>query len=528
MRPHGPSLALRVASIAAGIALTLPLAGCGPRQATPVPDHVVETTSGHGSIAIFTPSDGITVSQHTPANKWDKLVPEITKELKTLGFKGNDIHAVSSSGLDRQSRDLQDYVVDHVTDTDGQKKDDTPMTLVVAPAADADDVARQYGDFAGQTIAPSGDGADQKTGDGDADGAASDDGKQAGADEAEDSGTDEDAKRDAAIDRLVSALDLAKDNGMHVVVLSNAVKGVSADAFVRMATAELIGRAQAQQLVDKLQLAKTSPDNPKVIEVLLPYDPDGGAASDAFAAEAFAGVWKVLEPYFRDGRTVSASGTLTADSKNADWRQVAFDGRKADLVRKELGARLASDDGEVQKIDGIVAMNDFVASATVDELAELGYQGSAADINPTITIGGIVGSIAGRRDLKRGAVPDPIKSPENDDAAADGDGAAKADASRWPIVTGYGGYLDAMPRIVEGKQWMTALTNRKQLAADIATVCDRLNRGQSLDSLASVSQGKVAGAGTAIVSEDLLAVNASNLKETLIDPGYISMADAGL
>ena len=46
----------------------------------------------HRGVAIFTPSDGITLSQHTPLNKWAKLVPDITSELKKQGFKSAEHH----------------------------------------------------------------------------------------------------------------------------------------------------------------------------------------------------------------------------------------------------------------------------------------------------------------------------------------------------------------------------------------------------------------------------------------------------
>ena len=43
------------------------------------------------------------------------------------------------------------------------------------------------------------------------------------------------------------------------------------DAFVKFSDAQTIGKLQAEKMVSKLKLDKASKDNPKYIEVLLPY-----------------------------------------------------------------------------------------------------------------------------------------------------------------------------------------------------------------------------------------------------------------
>ena len=93
---------------------------------------------------------------------------------------------------------------------------------------------------------------------------------------------------------------------------------------------------------------------------------------------------------------------------------MAYDASKEGSTAKVLDARLAKADEHASptRIDGIIAMNDYIASEVVTELDDLGYTGSAADINPQITISGIVGNITGKKDLSRSDVPDPIKSPE--------------------------------------------------------------------------------------------------------------------
>lgn len=529
----------RMTSMAACLAMTLGLAACATDG--PTSDNADDQTNGTqsqtasaGAVAIFTPSDGVTISGNTPLNKWTKFVPALTQSLRDAGVTKKRITASSADDLDKQSRDIQDYVVSGVSASDAAQSDATDTadakhtTLVVAPVTSPDDTVRQYGDYLDQTVANSTDG---------------------GATDAKGSteGTDTEA-----VERLASALRLAQENGMHVILLAGTIPGFQPDVYVRMSTAEQIGAVQARKLADKLELDKTSVDNPKNIEVLLPYSvaaTDGSASGDAqdatpsddstaFAKAAFKGVWSVLQPYFQSGQAVSPSGMLTADTGDDDWMNVAFASSKDTDVRDELRRRLGMDEHAKThtRIDGIIAMNDYVASGVVKELTDLGYTGSAADINPEITISGIVENITGKKDLQRGKVPDPIKAPEADGETTDGDDDADAAKNaetinaRWPIVTGYGAYVDSMPQIVAGQQWMTALENRDALVDDVAKASLALNAGSKLSKadVAALGSAKINGKTTPVISEDLLAVSASNLKATLIDTGYISLAEAGL
>lgn len=544
MSKRGISIATKLTALLAGAGMTLALTAC--TQTTEPQEPQPQTANDPGTVAMFVPSDGLTLSQHTPLNKWAKLTPRISDALKKAGIAADDIDVSTADSLDKQSQDIQDYVVEHATnatakDADNDAKTATTVrdtTLVIAPVTESDAATRQYGDYVSQRIEDTmddGDSADEAQNNAN-DAAASSDGHD-GADDADEAESDKsdktedqddddaDQTRHEAIERLRSALRLAKENGMHVVLLANEVEGVSPDAFVRMSTATLIGKVQAEKLIGKLQLSKASKDNPKSIEIMLPYDSE--AEDTTFAAEAFAGAWSVLEPYFKEGKATSPSGALSSDTTAEDWRTVAFDARKTAQVKAVLEGRLGYSKGQkkLTKLDGVIAMNDFIAAGVVEALDDMGYSGSAADINPSITISGIVGNITGRRDLKRSQVPDPSKAPDptQQETGDDAD-----DEARWPIVTGYGAYLDEVPSVVNGKQWMTGMENRDVLAADIAEVCVKLNQGASLSSLSYVTRTKVEGKQTPTVSEDLLAVSASNLKTALIDPGYITPADAGL
>lgn len=561
MTTHGGRIVRRFSAAAACLGMACALAACSSTAQTGSDRHGSTTTvtGDPGTVAIFTPSDGVTISGNTPLNKWTAFVPALSKALRDRSFAKDSITTSTADSLDQQSRDVQDYIVNRISSSrDGSA---AASTIVVAPVVDADDTTRQYGDLVGHEQAQSSKAESGTDGSSAADDADDATGSAASADSSSDA-ADYSSDDEAAADRLVSALALAKENGMHVVMLADTMPSIEPDAYVRMSTAEQIGRIQATKLVEKLALDKVSKDNPKHIEVLLPYSPsdaddDQTSASsssgdadgktdvtedgEAFAAAAFKGVWSVLKPYFESGQAVSPSLTLTTSTTSDDWRDVAFVSGKEDTVRAELRGRLGLDDASAQdaaltRIDGVIAMNDYAAAGVVKELGELGYTGSAADINPQITISGIVENITGRKDLVRGRVPDPIKAPDSDeDATSPGSsdeqsGGDDAD-SRWPIVTGYGAYVDSMPRIVAGQQWMTAMENRQSLAENTAQVCQRLNTVEGKawkDGLTFLSSTKVNGKATPTVSEELLAVSASNLKAALIDPGYISLADAGL
>ena len=501
---------------------------CGPaisggRQSPTAPQSQATSTATAevpGRVAIFTPSDGITLSQHTPINKWAALVPELKSALAKEHLSSKRIDAYTSGNLEDQSKELQDYVVNRLSERKTEKTSE-PTTLVVAPMTSPDSITRQYGDYISESL-------------------------------------DVDAK-DRASSRLVSSLRLAAGAGMHVVLMANQVPGIQPDLFVQLSDARAIGQMQAEKLASKLELDKASKDNPCRIEILLPNRPADASSADkgaeasraeqgqqedqnSFPAQAFAGIWQVLGPYFKDGRADSPSGRLQADSTERDWQAVAFDpGKDASATGKELATRLSMNDDAKShtEVDGILAMNDFIVSGVVSELRDLGYRGSSADVNPEISISGIVGSMAGRQDLHRQRVPKPAQSPASENSSgsqADSsqntgktqESTSSDDHTAWPIISGYGAYADNIPQIVDGQQWMTGLEDRLGLAGDIAKACVNLNsqgKVPAMDTIQTVNQD---GKQLHRLSRPLVAVSASNLKATLIDTGYIKPADAGL
>lgn len=510
---------------------------CGPalggeKQSPSAPQSQATSTAAAevpGRVAIFTPSDGITLSQHTPINKWAALIPELKAALTKEHLSDKHIDAYTSGNLEDQSKELQDYVVNRLSERKAGKTSE-PTTLVVAPMTSPDSITRQYGDYISKSL-------------------------------------DTDAK-DKASARLVSSLRLAAGAGMHVVLLANQVPGIQPDLFVQLSDARAIGQMQADKLASKLELDKANKNNPCRIEILLPNRTAETSSSDAssadkdaeagqaeqgqqeeqdaqssFPAQAFAGIWQVLGPYFKDGRAVSPSGRLNADSTEKDWQTVAFDpGKDASATGKELAARLTmNDDTKTHtEVDGILAMNDFIVSGVISELGDLGYQGTSADVNPEISISGIVGSMAGRQDLHRQRVPKPAQSPATQNqTGSDADSSQQTtgktqgstpsdDHAAWPVISGYGAYVDNIPQIVDGRQWMTGLEDRLGLAADIAKACVGLNSQGKVPAMDTIQTINKDGKQLRRLSRPLVAVSASNLKAALIDTNYIKPADAGL
>lgn len=474
-----PRIALRrrlVRILAATGALVMLGSGCGTPTETSSSAASSAGSSVSGSVAVFTPADSLVRGSDTPLGTWSLLRAELKKSLVSLGFDSGSVTTTTSRTSEAQGKAVRDFVV-KTSAKSTSSASATSTTLVVAPVPEDAAGDDSYGDLLTRTAA----------------------------DEAAETPT------------LTNALSLARRSGMHVVLVSNTLSGFSPDLLVQPSRARLIGRTQALKLVDKIELDKATSSDPRVIEVLIP------STDDSTDVEAFAGVWDVLGPYFRKGTAVSASGTLSATTTKDDWSSVVYDaGSSSSTVTKNsakvLASRLDNAGGSRTRIDGVIAMTDAAASGVVDELKTLGYTGSSADVNPSISISGIVEGITGRHDIARSPVPEPT----------DGDSTSDAADSRWPIVTSFGASTGMLPQIVDGKLWMTSLEDIATTTTQTAEACARLDAGEKVNGLKSVTTATVQGKRISVLRPKPLTVSASNLKKTLIDPGYVSLADAGL
>lgn len=525
--------------------------------------------ANHGNVIVFTPSDGLAITRNKPLSTWDVLVPELIKSLKDKGFDDNSITTKTSSSLSEQSRDVQDYVVNllsslnnakqnnsekhnSVSENSKIKKQLSKTTIVIAPWTNKNG-NNNYGDYA--TLPASNSENTQKSNTQDLN-LQNDDNSQSSKDELN------------AEKRLASSLSLAKKAGIHVVMLSRRVSGFKPDVMFHLSDARTIGEIQATTLVQKIALDRATKENPRYIEVLLPChnqkninannnnqqnnsdeaseDDDSNnnthansetAFHDDFAEEAFAGIWKVLRPYFASGTLISTSGRLNVNSSEKDWTNVAFDADVADSVKNELTKRITRSTSlfshSRHRVDGIIALDDQIALQAVQALNDLGYEGSAADINPSFNLPDVIGNFIGKRDLNKRPVPAPKDSAKKTEKELQQqqkkDEEEESEAKKWPVITGYGAYKNIMPNIVSGKQWMTTIENHKQIVQDLTATCYSLNRNGKLDKKIATVQTKIEhGETVPTVNERLVAVSATNLKSRLIDPGYVSLADAGL
>lgn len=544
--------------------LVISAASCSPSpDNTQSASTSASTTKATGSVAIFTPSDGITLSQHTPLNKWTAFVSELSASLRTRHMDKQSISTQTQDTLDEQSRAVQDYVVNHVTQASGNSSSASSSgsgseSLIVAPVIETTSTERQFGDYLGKALQHSSSGTGTQSEGTSSPSSSASSSKSASAtasSSASSDGDTESSSEQASVSRMISALNLAKKSGMHVVLLSSTLEGFTPDLFVPMSSVQQMAQVQAKQLVSKLELDKTSTENPKQIEIMLPSDSANSSkssdttTSSSIDQTAFAAMWEVLGPYFRNGTVVSPSALLDKNSTADSWKSVTFDASNEDSIKKELTNRLGKNSkasGKHTRIDGILATNDYVASAVTTTLSSLGYTGTAADINPEITISGIVDNITGKKDLKKSKAPDPSVAPEGQsdseeqsDSTSSSDSSASSDSSTdsekdgtddssWPIVTGYGAYLDNIPGIVDGQQWMTALEDRKTLADTLAQALALMNANQSLSTISSIASAKSNGITAPTLTHALITVSASNLKSALIDTDYVTAADAGL
>ena len=115
---------------------------------------------------------------------------------------------------------------------------------------------------------------------------------------------------------------------MHVVLLGNSIEDISRTPSSSSPDAQTIGKLQAEKMVSKLKLDKASKDNPKYIEVLLPYTavdentPPTIPRSPKRRSVVSGRYWP---PYYQKGVVESPSGTLTANPRKNDWQAVAYD-----------------------------------------------------------------------------------------------------------------------------------------------------------------------------------------------------------
>jgi ABC-type xylose transport system substrate-binding protein len=428
----------------------------------------------------------------------------------------------ASSTLKEQAQALSDLTADRAADEAAGSTSATTTNehdvVIVAPALTLDPAATQFGDLIG-------DGTEDLSTTSDISAVLS---------------TEQSNEQKAAETSIASSAKKLRATGSKLILMARNLPNVTADAFVKTSNAYDIGKMQATQLASKLELTEATASNPKRIEIVLPKESNTTISSDFFS-----GVWSVLGSYFKEGKVVSVSGRLTSASTAADWKKVLLSVNSAAQAQHGFNVLLdesaqADSESAPVALDGVIAANDFLSTQVMAVLKNRGYKGSGADINPEITLSGIVGNMTGNTDLSKDKVPSPTKSedsaslPSSGSSSNDTSAAQTAAASQWPIVTGYGSYVNNISSVVSGKQWLTGLENRTGLAKDLAKECatvaktGKIAASHSTDSSTQKTTVTLNGHKVPLITRGLVAVVGSNLKTELIDTGYVSAADAGL
>lgn len=482
-----------------------------------------------GDVHVLLPSDSFTLSTKTPLNTWSELASSMSEQLQRLGYMSDDISITRSDDIEKQISALQDEL-DNL-ETKGEH------TLIIAPALVRNDIRKQYGDYVSDETFKQADAQLTYR-------------SSSESDAAEESENQEpDIKSQLAT--LAQLIDKAQQQEVHVIELGDPASVLTPDCVVDVVSAYQIGASQAQELVNKLDVAHASKSNPIAVEVFIPHGEDS-----AFAQSMFEGVWSVLGEYYHSGVIISPSDTLTTSSSEHSWSAVALSDTSSDAMDQAIQDRLyPKQDGEhkeaqpLPKLDGVLSGNDAMAQHVITALSKAGYTGSSATVNPNISIGGIVKQLVGESDINRNQVP----APKSTDSTSD---ESQTRVLAWPIITGYGAYTSNLTDIIDGSQWSTSLVNRTAVAQSIAGITLALNtdhkpktvvrdiekltkkqakssKSTSQDQSPLISNSKwdtvtVATERVPRVAHQLLAVSASNLKSVLIDGGYISPADAGL
>ncbi|OZG56113.1 hypothetical protein AEAE_0601 [Aeriscardovia aeriphila] len=352
---------------------------------------------------------------------------------------------------------------------------------------------------------------------------------------ADDTALEDDEELDAARSRSAELVRTLSARGVRMVGCSDLVSA-HMDAYVDMATPESIGVLQAREALSKIRANTLSASNPAQVLLLVPGNPQNEASKDFLS-----GVFSMLETPLQQG-VIQLVGlpevkSLSSFLDSSAARDFYFG---SDLYSADISHRLTSllDDLIEQQggattsnglmkalpfmksstiaLDAVIAGTDYISTQLVSVLTSKGYQGSAADINPDVSLSGIVNSLSGKKVLNKHKVPYPANTLPSAEFN-----------SMWPVISGYGA-ID-VPSIVSGKEWVTGISNEESIASLFALLARNAALHKKLAAKVNELEGMTLSsrASRTLISVDLVPISSSQVKN-LIKEGYISAADAGL
>ena len=158
-------------------------------------------------------------------------------------------------------------------------------------------------------------------------------------------------------------------------------------------------------------------------------------------------------------------------------------------------------------IGAILASNDFVASQVGGVLKDLGYQGTVADADTSLSEGGSQKSVGKK---------EPPAPPEDMGEKAKGEVAEalvkERKAQSWPILIGFGALSPSLSSVVNAREWSTGMVDRSAFASTVAASCMKEESGEKPSPKAVAA----------------VAVDENNFKRLLIATGLVSPTQAGL
>lgn len=517
---YGTVRCLRRVVLAGVLALSLcTTAACGSSHTTRPSQSVHygqshQSVSSHLRVLALFPSDAPFVSGMHSANRWSTL-GENMKKAVAHEVPSATVNVVQSSHLSDQVSAIEE----NQSDSDHQlHKGDV---LFFVPARVMPDSAAGFGNMVGDRVS-----------------AKASRNSESLNNEREDS-NDNDQAAQTQLSRQLTHL---TKNGVRVIECARQLAGYTPSLFIQTIDPYQIGRLQAQQVVSKIKLDQATVRDPRRLIILVP-----GSSDDSFSHEFLDGVWSVIGDALSSHKVVIVGAThirteeeflrssqtrpffLENSDAMGDQRKIAAIINQQLKEEKHSSSPLDAIPGlahDTTELDAVIAGTDYAAQQTVTVLTNHGYAGSAATINPEVTLQSVVNNLAGNRDMTKNKVPDPRNHTKGHHSA----GTPSSSSSDWPIISGFGGYSASVSLVTSGKQWITGIVDEKTLSTAMATICQNATRGVALTEHLHLYSHSITDQHSVqhIVCADIVPVTSENVKHALLDPGYASAADAGL
>ena len=291
---------------------------------------------------------------------------------------------------------------------------------------------------------------------------------------------------DGKTDLQTSQIENMANNGMDYVVIASidgtatgaAAEQVAANGGKVIAYDRLVMNTDAVDYYTTFSLEEVGKLQGQYIEQKLglkdgkkgPFNVElmAGSPTDNNAGYYFKGAWDVLGPYYKSGVLTAKSGKVPASAD--DWQSIGIDNWDRQKAQSEMENRVNSFYNDGTKLDAVLAQNDAEATGTYNTIEAAGWD-------------------------------------------------------YYPVITGQDAEKANVQAIVKGKQSMTVYKDTRELAKATAEMIKALVEGKTPEAPDTFNNGNKD------VPSQLLtpvSVDKDNLKEVLVDGGYISAADAGL